>query len=166
MTLGITFSAGNRVTGTDLQAMVDQIDSLTAPGWTSYGTWSTLITASTTNPTQGSSTVAAQYRRPANSDICHIEINLAIDTGGGFNAGSGSYRFLLPFTASTSEQGAMHMTINESGVALRSGGTNYVDTTHVEGWYSSAGGSIGSGGLSTSWTTGDWVKIAGFYRVA
>lgn len=160
------FSAGQKLSATALNALTDQIDSLTAPGWTSYGTWATLITAATTNPTQGSSTVAAQYRRAADADICFYEINLAIDTGGGFNAGSGAYRFLLPFTASTSEQGAHHITINESGVALRSGGTNYVDTTHVEGWYSGAGGAIGSSGLSTSWTTGDWAKISGFFRVA
>lgn len=160
------FSAGQRLSAADLQALCTQIDSLTVPGWTSYGTFATLITAATTNPTAGNSTATAIYRRSADSDICFYEINFAVDTGGGFNAGSGAYRFQLPFTASTAEQGAHHMTINESGVSLRSGGTNYVNTTHVEGWYAGAGASIGSGGLSTSWTTGDWVKVSGFFRVA
>jgi len=166
MALGLTFSAGNRVTGAQLQAIVDQVDSLTAPGWTSYGTWATLLTAATTNPTQGSSSVTAVYRRSANSDICAFQYLLSIDTGGGFNAGSGAYRFLLPFAAHASENGAYHITINESGVALRVGGTSYVDTTHLAGWYDAAGGNIGSGGLSSSWTTGDWLRITGSYRVA
>ena len=161
----ITFSAGQRVTASQLMTMVNQIDSLTAPGWVSYGTWSTLVTAVTTNPTQGSSSAVARYRRPAGSDICDYQIKVLFNTGGGFNAGSGAYRFLLPFTASTSEIGAHHMTIMESGVLYRSGGTDYVDQTHVEGWYAASGAPIGYQGLSTSWTTGDYLKIAGSFQV-
>ena len=163
---GTYFSAGQRLTATQLQALATQIDSLTAPTWTSYGTWGTLITAVTTNPTQGSSTCTAYYRRADNSNICDFQYFLNIDTGGGFNAGSGAYRFLLPFAASSLENGAFHMAINESGVALRVGTSSYVDTTHLAGWYDAAGGNIGSGGLSTSWTTGDWLRITGSYRVA
>jgi hypothetical protein len=163
---GTYFSAGQRLTAAQMQAVVAQIDSLTAPTWTSYGSWTTLLTAATTNPTQGSSTVTAYYRKPADSDICDIQYYLSINTGGGFNAGSGTYRFLLPFTASTLEGGAFHMTINDSGVALRVGATSYYNTTHLTGWYDAAGGSIGSGGLSKSWTTGDWLRITGSYRVA
>jgi hypothetical protein len=160
------FAAGQRLTGAKLQALASQIDSLTAPGWTSYGSWTTLLTASTTNPTQGSSTVAAYYRKPANSDICDFQYYLNINTGGGFNAGSGTYKFLLPFTAAVTEGGAFHVTINEAGVALRVGASSYADTTHLTAWYDASGGAVGSGGLSTSWTTGDWLRITGSYWVA
>lgn len=162
----ITFAAGQRVTAAQLQTIVTQVDSLTAPGWTSYGSWSTLITASTTNPTQGSSAASAIYRRPAGADMCNFELRFDINTGGGFSPGSGSYRFQLPFAAGASELLAFHATINEAGTSLRVGGTSWIDSTHFEMWYDGAGGSVGAGGLSTSWTTGDWIKIAGAFRVA
>jgi len=162
----ITFAAGQRLTAAQLQTIVTQVDSLTAPGWTSYGTSTTLLTAATTNPTLGSSTCTGVYRKPTGSDICDFQYHLLIDTGGGFSAGSGAYRFLLPFAASTAEGGSFHMTINESGVALRVGATSYVDTTHLSGWYDGGGGNIGHAGLSSSWTTGDWLRITGSFRVA
>jgi hypothetical protein len=160
------FAAGQRLTAAQLQAIATQVDSLTAPGWVSYGTWSTLITASTTNPTQGSSTASAYCRKPADSDIFDFQYFLNINTGGGFNAGSGTYYFLLPFAVSALEGGAFHMSINESGVALRVGGTSYVDSTHITGWYDASGANINSGGLSSSWSTGDWLRITGRGRMA
>jgi hypothetical protein len=160
------FAAGQRLTAAQLQAIATQVDSLTSPGWTAYGTWATLLTATGSNPTQGSSTISAMYRKPADSDICHIEINLSINTGGGFSGGSGVYLWQLPFASGSAEGAVMQVAINESGVALRSGTTSTYDTTHMNAWYDNSGGAISNGGLSTSWTTGDWIKIQGFYRVA
>lgn len=160
----ITFAAGQRLTAAQLQTIVAQVDSLTAPGWISYGSWATLITASVTAPTQGASTAAGLYRRTAGSDLCHFQLRL--DIGGGFSPGSGAYRFLLPFAAGSDELAAFHSTINEAGTSLRVGGTTFVDATHFEMWYDAAGSPVGSAGLSTPWTTSDWIRIAGAYRVA
>lgn len=80
--------AGSRILDEDLAAWRAQINSNTAPGWTSYTpTW----TASTTNPVIGNGTITGQYRRSANSDIVHWWLRILIGSTTTF--GSGIYRF-------------------------------------------------------------------------
>ncbi|MCD9196084.1 hypothetical protein [Streptomyces albireticuli] len=62
--------------------------------WTSYAVaW----TATTTNPSLGNGTLVGQYMKIGTT--CHIYIKLVI--GSTTNAGSGTYRFSLPFTTAT-----------------------------------------------------------------
>ncbi len=42
------FTAGAKLRASVLNALVNQINSLTAPGWVTYGTSTTILTASTT----------------------------------------------------------------------------------------------------------------------
>lgn len=152
----MTFFAGDVLSAADLNDII-------APGWVDYsGTFT--LTAVTTNPTKGNSTYQAYYRRSATSDVCDVQIYIVI--GSTFSAGSGAYRFLVPFTSLSTELMTAHAFINESGVALRVGAGQFVDTTHFEMIYDAAGGIIGSGGLSTSWTTGDSIKISLRYGLA
>jgi hypothetical protein len=98
MPLGLTFSAGNRVTGAQLQAMVNQIDSLTAPTWTSY---TPAFTGSTTNPTIGNGTITGRWRRAANSDLIQVEGRFTF--GSTSTIGSGTLAMSLPHNATATD---------------------------------------------------------------
>lgn len=81
-------TAGTVGTAADFNNHRDALN--TAGGaWTAYTpTW----TASTTNPTIGSSTVSGRYRLVGHT----IDVRISITIGAGFSAGSGSYSFRLP----------------------------------------------------------------------
>lgn len=113
--------AGHIVTADELDAILDQIDSLTGSGWTDYsGTFA--LTASSVNPTKGNSVYAAYWRRAAGSDL--VEVRIAVTIGAsGFVAGTGDYRFSLPVNASTAE---IATGIGEVYYLDTSAGTNYV----------------------------------------
>lgn len=66
--------------------------------WTSY---TPALTATTTNPTLGSSTLTGRYRL-LGPKTCQVGIRLVWNTGGGASAGSGEWKFSLPFAADTS----------------------------------------------------------------
>lgn len=122
MTLGISFAAGQFLTADDLQAMVDQIDNLTAPGWTSYTpTWGSSGTA----PAIGNGTLSGRYRRQAGSDRVEVEIKLVWGTT--TTSGTGFYNWSLPVTAAAAavtavETGSCQVTnagdISQPGVAV------------------------------------------------
>lgn len=123
MTLGISFSAGQFLTAADLQAMVDQIDSLTNPGWTSYTpAWTSAGTA----PAIGNGTITGRYRRAANSDLIIAEIKMVLGTTS--TIGTGVYSWSLPVTAKAA---AVDMA-QGSGSYLRSGTIRYPITTTLK----------------------------------
>lgn len=96
MTLGITFSAGNRLRASDLSAIVTQVDSLTAPGWTAYTpVWSMSGSA----PTQGNAVLTGRWRRAANSDLIIVEGKFVF--GSTSAIGTGNVTMSLPTAAST-----------------------------------------------------------------
>jgi hypothetical protein len=67
--------AGSRILDEDLAPWRTQINSNTAPGWTSYTpTW----TGATTNPVLGNGTITGQYRRSANGDIVHWWLRILV----------------------------------------------------------------------------------------
>lgn len=97
MSLGITFAAGQWLNASDLNTIVTQIDSLTAPGWTSYSpTWA----SSGTSPSIGNGTISGRYRRAANSDLVFVEIRQT--WGSTTSNGTGVWNWTLPVTASSS----------------------------------------------------------------
>lgn len=145
----MTAYAGNIILASD-------INDILAPGWTDYVS-TFALTATTTNPTLGNSTVVARYRRAPTSDVMDVQIGITI--GSTFSAGSGSYRWSLPFAVQSFDLIACHGTIFESGVANRVGGTELVTTTTFAATYDGSLAQIGSAGLSTGWTTGDIMKF-------
>lgn len=100
--------------------------------WTTYTpTW----TASTTNPTLGSTTITGRYKK-LDANTVAVQINILITTGGAWNAGSGTYAFSLPsgMTGIARHQiGAMHIrdsgTVHYTAVcSVRSGATTIGET--------------------------------------
>lgn len=154
----MTFFAGDTLAAAALNDII-------APGWVDYsGTFT--LTATTTNPTKGNSTYQAYYRRPATADVCDVQIYISI--GSTFAAGSGSYRFLLPFTGRSTDLMVVAGAGLEQGVAFRCFGSQFVDTTHFEVWGDGAGVVLGSAGYfgAGGWTTSDFIKLVLRYGLA
>lgn len=74
------------------------------------------LTASTSNPTKGNSVYVAKYGRTGRV----ITVTVDITIGSTFSAGSGTYRFLLPFTAAN-RYGVGSGYILDSGSTPRTG---------------------------------------------
>jgi hypothetical protein len=89
------FAAGQRLTAADLQTICDQLDELTASGWTSY---TPELTASGTAPSLGNGTAAGRYRRSADSDLVVAEATITL--GSTSTIGTGTLYVSLPVTAS------------------------------------------------------------------
>ena len=79
----------------DLAAAVARIGTLEAGAWTTYTpTWTTPSGALA--PTLGNGTLIGRYQR--RGKICHVDIALII--GSTSSAGTGAFRFALPFAVS------------------------------------------------------------------
>lgn len=156
--------AGHKVTSADLEAILDQVDSLTAPGWTSYTpTWAN----TSTQPSVGNgSWTGSRYRRSDTGDLVHFEICLT--WGSTTSGGTGSFWTFgfPPVTPSATELN------NALGQALLFD-TSAI-TRNVWGWQTfsstilplSASGTLATATSPWTWATGDTFKLRGFYEPA
>lgn len=134
--------------------------------WTDYTpTW----TATTTNPTLGSTTIAGRYKE-LDSKTLAVRINIAITTGGAWNAGSGSYIFSLP-AGKTAHASALQIlsahvldngTAHFAGIArVLGGGTTIAETVIAD----SSGSRLLSNTVPVTWATGDQINISGIIEI-
>jgi len=164
-TIPTSFPAGAKLRGADMQTISDALTALSSAK-TDFSSSFTL-TAVTVNPTKGSSTYSAAYTQV--NKLVIYEFRVDINTGGGWAAGTGAYRFLTPVAASTGSisraQGSVF--INDSGTALVVGTCSFVplDSTHLAITLAS-GASLGSAGPGTAWATGDHVEGSIVYEAA
>jgi hypothetical protein len=139
--------------------------------WTAYSPagGTNVLQASTTSPTQGLSTYFAEFLR-VHPKLIQVRFKISIDTGGGWNAGSGNYRLMLPPQYPTMSTGSSNTVtdvcyINDSGTALEqalmyaNAHTTYMEIFRDTG---SALTIVGSAGPGTAWATGDY--IAGTFQ--
>lgn len=153
--------AGEKLKAAWAQSVDSTVNPLVA-AWTNYSS-SLTITATTTNPTKGSSVYLAHYIQMGKTVHYYFSITIA----GGFASGSGSYRFSLPVTANSSLIGLGAAWVNDSGTALRVGTCNFVSTTTVEIYLSNiTAGALGDGGPGTVWAVNDVIKGAITYEAA
>lgn len=140
------FTAGRRLRASEIKALADQIDSLTAPGWTTYTpAW----TSSGTAPAIGNGILTGKYRRAANSDL--VVVTGEWQAGSTTTFGTGLYSFSVPFAAVLSANNAGGIGscyLLDSGTADRPGGTRWNSTTTI-GLLSGATGDVGQ---TTPWT--------------
>lgn len=148
----MTTYAGNTIPASDV-----------SPGWIDYSSTFTL-TATTTNPTRGNSTYAARYHYPSSGDLIHVQIR--IDIGSTFSAGSGVYRFLLPTSANTNDTSIGAGYILDTGTANRSVIVRRETTTQVSIYLNGALTAITDAGSGTAWATGDIIQFAFTYQPA
>ena len=153
----------------------DRVTVLESTDWAPYSPAGgiNVLRASTTNPTQGSTGYLAEYF-VNNNNLIQVRMQFTIDTGGGFSAGSGNWRFMLPpayptMTLNSARTLTGAVFINDSGTALRTG-VVYGDSnqTYVTVFYDngSALATLGSGGPGTAWQTGDAMAFSFFYEPA
>ncbi len=131
--------------------------------WTSY---TPTLTATTTNPTLGSSTVQGRYKA-LDSKTYAIQILYSVVTGGAFNPGSGTYQFSLPagLTSGTLIQ-------SMTGYLLDSGTDNKLIVGKVLASDTKIAEIIGEA-INTvthnspiTWATGDQIDLTGIIEVA
>ena len=118
MALGITFGAGQRVSASDLNAIVTQVNSLTSPPWTSF---TPTLTASGTAFSLGNGSAFGRYRRPAGSDLIVYEGKITWGTT--TSNGTGFYTVNVPVNADASASTVSNGTcqIFDNGTARRLG---------------------------------------------
>jgi transcription elongation factor len=151
-------TAGRRLRASELLEMVTQINSLTAPGWTSYTpAW----TAAGTAPALGNGTLTGRSRRAANSDLITVEINLTI--GSTSTVGTSDWRFSLPTNANASDLAVGSAWLLDSGTTERDAVARLLSVSTVS--VICPTGPIGLG-VPWTWATGDQVRITVQYQPA
>jgi hypothetical protein len=133
------------------------------PGLGSWTTYTPTLTGSVTNPTLGSSTVTGRYKL-LDSKTVIVQVNMAVTTGGAWNAGSGAWMFSLPagMTAATRKQvGSGH--VADAGTthyvctpSVPSGGTVITETYVAD----TAGAKVLTHNVPVTWATGDQIELS------
>lgn len=107
----------HKPTAEDVDDILDQIDSLTAPGWTSYSpTW----TATGGGAAIGNGSITGRYRQPSGSDLLLFEIRLLAGTTTTF--GTLFWSFTTPVTVSA---GSLVSSVGLAAAIDASAGTSY-----------------------------------------
>jgi hypothetical protein len=148
----MTTRSGNFILGSDV-----------SPDWVDYSATFTL-TATTTNPTKGNSLYVARYLYPSNGSAIDVEVR--IDIGSTFAAGSGVYRFLLPFNANTNDIWIGSGYILDTGTANRQVAVRRETTNQVALYLNGALSGLTDAGSGTAWATGDIMQFGFRYQPA
>lgn len=157
-------SPGGELGGTWASPTVDIVHA-GATAWTDY---TPALTAVTTNPTLGSSTITGRFKKIDTNTGVFI-INFSVTTGGAWNAGSGEWKFSLP-AGWTGNSFRQHV----SAHILDNGTTHYsatgeIGTSGTVVWPILVADATGSKVLAATvpitWATGDQVDIQGIIEL-
>jgi len=160
-------STSHKLKRTDSSGTDVDIEGSALGAWTAY---SPALTATTTNPTLGSSTLTGRYKL-LDSKTLVVHIHLSITTGGAWNAGSGTWQFSLPSgnaknTSGMYQVASMHVldngTTHYAGVAKITANATKFDECVVA---DSTGTKIMSNNTPITWATGDQVNIQGIIEL-
>ena len=148
------------------------IDHTGLTGIVSLGAWTAYtptVTATTTNPTLGSTTVTGRYKS-LDSKTYLLYIEMAITTGGAWNAGSGNWEWSLPAglttVASRRQTLAAHVstaTRRYPGSAVIGGGATKIAAIGIS---DASGNHTVGAALPGTWATGEYIIIEGIIEVA
>lgn len=158
-----TLSAGHVPTAAELAAYKAQIDSLTAPGWTSYTpTW----IGSTTNPAIGNGTRSGRWRRPADSDLVHFQILIIM--GSTTTYGSGFWSLGFPTSPAPSATAQTFFTgpcllVDNSAAGRFPGVPDVFSGAIILG---TTGGGAVAPTVPFTWAQNDRIVIDGWYQPA
>lgn len=155
------FTAGRKLRASELNTLADQIDSLTAPGWTSYTpTWSSSGTA----PALVNGTISGRYRRAANADLITVEIRIGM--GSSTTYGTGFWTLTLPFNASaTSANQSLGIAyFDDTGTLTRTGGCRFNGTTQLICDHATLG--VVGASVPHTWASTDVLRLSITYQPA
>lgn len=149
---------GQRFRGSEMELVLAQIDALTDTDWTDYST-GFAINGSSSDPTQGNSTITAEYHQIPGSKLVTIRFRYTI--GSTFAAGSGNYDFPLPSGLPEASPTIMNGTgtVSDTGTAIRWCSVISNTSTSIYVFRNDQGSPIGSAGPGTAWATGDWIQV-------
>lgn len=148
------------------------VETLMSSGVGGLGTWTDYtptVTATTTNPTMGSSTIAGRYKA-LDSKTYIVVISMSITTGGAWNAGSGEWKFSLPSITAAAKgpyTGSMH--VLDAGVGYFAGicvVDNSATVIHPMVTADDTGNRILSHNKPVTWATGDRIRVEILVEVA
>ncbi len=147
--------------GDEWMALLDQVSSLTAPGWTS---WTPSWTSDGTQPALGNGTIAGRYRRVNGGDLVHSSVRLVM--GSTTTYGTLGWHFNNPVTMSASAQ----LDNVAWGIAYDASSTGlYTITARIESsvWrFATGGGSVVLSTVPFTWATGDILLLNSAYEPA
>jgi hypothetical protein len=140
--------------GDEREAILDQIESLTSPGWTQY----TPVWTASTPPAIGNGTLIGRYRLSADGDIAHFIVRIVM--GSTTTYGTGAWSIGFPTTGAVPS------------------GTGYLEAVGYGTAFDSSSGSITvlatkttstlmlpncSSTVPFTWATNDTLILNGFY---
>lgn len=136
------------------------------PGAITYGSDTTSLTATGSNPSKGDSSYAMEYLRAVDSPLIVARFKFVI--GSTFGPGEGLYRFLLPAAASAGSIScaAGVARVVDNGVTIRVGAVLVVDATHCSITLDGFGDELGSDGPGTGWAGSDQIIGQILYEMA
>lgn len=146
-----------------LEAQIAALEAGAVAGLGSWTAYTPTLTAVTTNPTLGSSTLIGRYKG-LDPTTYIVEIRLGVVTGGAWNAGSGEWKFSLPsgLTANATIDSQGSVAVLDSGTA-RFAGTAIVAASGTVIWPIIIADSTGDRVLKhnnpVTWATGDTVNV-------
>lgn len=155
--------AGHIMRADENEAILDQVASLTDPGWTD---WTPTWTADSVNPALGNGTITGRYRQPSGTDLIIGSIKVVMGSTTTF--GTGSWRFTQPVTMSASailDNVSWGIAYDSSSTAL------YIIGAHIEGvsnlWRLGSGaGSVVLATVPFTWATSDILRLNFAYEPA
>lgn len=146
------------------EAILDQIASLTASGWTSYTpAW----TSTLTQPVLNNGTLVGRYRQASGSDMVHWVLGLSV--GNTTTFGTGVYRFTYPTSPAPSATSLTLLTAfgyiydSSSGATYSVAAKPDAAGTVLIG---TGAGNVGTNTQPITWATSDLLILNGFYEPA
>lgn len=164
---------GHNNTGLEAATVLDGVEAGLGRGWVDISS-TFVIGAVTTPPTKGNSTYVVTYRRPGSTgtgvtgfgDLVHVNGYVLI--GSTFSAGSGVYRFPVPFNASANAILAAcgSVFVFDNTTANRCGTCVFGSATWVELYVDGSASALTHAGSGTAWATGDIIRWSIAYEPA
>lgn len=132
-----------------------------ASAWTDYGTPSTIWTSTGTQPSIGDGLIVARYRL-IDSRTCAFRIK--VNPGSTTTFGTGTYRFLLPFTVADEQVGVA--LFRDNSAALQYGGFSaWLQSGTTILTVSNSAAANWSPTVPATWASADRAEISGVYEI-
>lgn len=155
--------AGQYLRGADLEAILDQIDALTAGEWTAYTpTW----TASTTNPAIGNGSISGRYRVAPSGNLVFFTFRIA--AGATTTFGTGFWSVGLPTDPAPSATAQLEMCVGSLAIDTSLGNrynlTGDVFASNLV--FNTTASNLVTNTNPFAWATTDILKGQGWYEPA
>jgi len=152
---------------TNSSGVESAVGGIALGAWTNY---TPTITATTTNPTLGSSVVSGRYKL-LDTKTGIVRVKMSITTGGAWNPGSGEWQFSLPaswtLAGTLACVGSVHIldsgTRRYAGIVLGTSGDTGLKVSVIA---DSSGDFVMKHNVPITWATGDSIDMQATVEIA